>query len=108
MKWNDRLRQYIKLQGISQKEAATLLNTSPSMMSRYLSGTDNINQDFIINLLKVFPQIDLQSIFNENKSIEVDEEEEKEFNVEKELIEIQDKISKIREHLAQDCHDKKK
>ncbi len=106
MKWNDRLRQYIKIQGISQKEAAILLNTSPSMMSRYLSGSDNINQDFIINLLKAFPEIDLQSIFSENKPIEVEEPDNSEFNIEKELLEIQDKISKIREHLAQDCHDK--
>lgn len=113
MKWNDKLRQYLKNEGISQKEAAVLLHTSPSMMSRFLSGNDNINQDFIINLLKAFPEIDLQSIFSEAKEYKQEEKikkvnEPQTLDVQLELNLIQEKIELIKLQLAQDCHAKKK
>lgn len=108
----DKLHLFFKSKGLKQKEIAEILDYSPAMISRYLKGSDKINADFIVILLKKFPEIDLQYIFNddvEKKSMVSEPSEDygiKEENVVDELELIEKKLSNIRKVLAQSCHKK--
>lgn len=103
--WNEKLARFLKNKGVSQKEAGEKLDISRSMMSRYLTGKDNVNQEFIIKLLKVFPDIDLRSIFSDDPPSHKEElsPEEKE-NIINELETIEKKITLIKNYLAQKSH----
>jgi transcriptional regulator with XRE-family HTH domain len=110
MVWNEKLAMYLKTKGISQKEAGKRLDTSTSMMSRYLTGKDKVNSDFIIKLLKVFPDIDLRSIFSdEPPNLKENDfyDPPREINVINELEIIEKKITLIKEYLAQKSHKEK-
>ncbi|MFV8268422.1 helix-turn-helix domain-containing protein [Flavobacterium sp. GT2N3] len=102
----DKLHLFFKNKGLKQKEIAEALGYSPAMISRYLRGSDKINADFIIILIKKFPEIDLQYIFSDVKknSTMVSEPSEdygiKEEDVIRELELIEKKISSIRNVLA--------
>lgn len=108
--WNENLTVFLKEQGISQKKAGEMLDTSQTMMSRYLSGRANVNSEFIIKLLKVFPNIDLRSIFTEeppNRKEKIKNLPSLEINVINELEIIEEKITRIKEYLAQKSHKEK-
>lgn len=110
--YNEKLRLYFKKNGISQKEAAERLGHAPAMMSRFLSGASVFDANFIIALVREFPEIDLKYIFSDDKEKLSSVEEPKIGNVIKEedvireLELIEKKISNIRKFLAQSCHKK--
>ena len=43
----DKLQLFFKSKGLKQYEIAEALGYSPTMISRYLKGSDKINADFI-------------------------------------------------------------
>ena len=110
--YNEKLRLYFKKNGISQKEAAERLGHAPAMMSRFLSGASVFDANFIIALVREFPEIDLKYIFSDDKEKLSSVEEPKIGNVIKEedvireLELIEKKLSNIRKVLAQSCHKK--
>jgi transcriptional regulator with XRE-family HTH domain len=112
MQYNEKLRLYFKKNGISQKEAAERLGHAPAMMSRFLSGVSVLDANFIIALVKEFPDVDLKYIFSEEIELEsmVSEPGEdygiKEENIIGELELIEKKISSIRNVLARKSHAK--
>lgn len=107
MKYYEKLRIFFKSKGLKQTEVSEKLEVSAPMLSRYLKGSDNFTPDFIIKLVKEFPEINLQYIFSENEELNhslvqepttsngMDNEE-----IVKELELIENKISKIRAELA--------
>ena len=108
----DKLHLFFKSKGLKQKEIAEALGYSPAMISRYLKGSDKINSDFIIILIKKFPEIDLQYIFSDEvkKNLMVSEPSDdygiKEGDVVHELELIEKKIASIRKVLARKSHAK--
>lgn len=64
MDFHEKLKQYLKSTGFSQKELAERLGYSDTMMSRYLS-SNKPNYEFLNALIKVFPSIDLNYLFKE-------------------------------------------
>lgn len=112
MAYYEKLKLYFKKIGVSQIEVGNRLGHSPAMISRFWSGTSVLDANFIIALVKEFPEIDLQYIFSdevENNTMVSEPREEygiKEENIITELELIEKKISSIRNVLAQSCHKK--
>jgi transcriptional regulator with XRE-family HTH domain len=107
MKWHEKLSLFFKEKKISQKEVANMMGISRPMMSRYLNGHDNVSQDFIISLLREFPEIDLRLIFSDNDDTSIrsvvneDLDNNKELDIVAELTQIEKKIALIKQKLAQ-------
>ena len=111
MKYHEKLRLFFKASNLSQKEVAERLEVSPSMLSRYFKGSDKFSPDFIVKLIKEFPEIDLQYIFSEEDENNILSEPiviytEKEIDVVKELELIEEKIVLIKQSLARKSHAK--
>lgn len=112
MQYNEKLRLYFKKIGVSQSEVGKRLGHAPAMMSRFLSGTSILDANFILALVREFPDIDLKYIFSDedaNSSMVQEPREKyatKDVNVIKELELIEKKLSNIRKVLAQSCHKK--
>ena len=108
MTYNEKLRIFFKTSGLSQKEVADIMGISPSMMSRFLKGSDNFSSDFVAKLVKNFPQIDLQYIFSENENVEANEPEvnypQKQLDAIKQIELIEEKIAVLKNYLAQNGH----
>lgn len=110
--YNEKLRLYFKKNGISQKEAAERLGHAPAMMSRFLSGASVFDANFIISLVREFPEIDLKYIFSDDiEKLSIVEEPKigygiKEKDIIGELELIEKKISAIRNVLARKSHAK--
>lgn len=112
MTYEKKLAYYFKNRGLKQKELANLLGVAPTMISRYLSGTSVFPPEFLVAILKNFPDIDLQYIFTEHDLIEENELNEptssyglNKKDIELELLIIEQKINKIRGLLTQKSHD---
>jgi transcriptional regulator with XRE-family HTH domain len=104
----DKLQVFFKEKGLKQYEIGEVLGYSPAMIGRYLKGTDKINADFIVKLVKKFPDVDLQYIFSdEEESYGLKEPKPfyglDEKTIDKEMQIIQNKIANVREYLAQKC-----
>lgn len=112
MQYNEKLRLYFKKIGVSQSEVGKRLGHAPAMMSRFLSGASVFDANFIIALVREFPEIDLKYIFSDDieKLTSVQEPREsygiKEGDIVDELELIEKKLSNIRKVLAQSCHKK--
>jgi len=65
MEFHEKLKQYLKTTGFSQKEVAKKIGYSDSMMSRYLK-SNKPNYEFLNALIKVFPDIDLNYLFKDD------------------------------------------
>lgn len=107
--YNEKLRLFFKSKGLKQNEAAELLQVSPSSLGKYLMGVDNFKPEFITNLIRVFPEIDLRDIFSEDKSTNSVSEPKPfygltEDNLDKELKIIGEKVANVRQYLAQNRH----
>jgi transcriptional regulator with XRE-family HTH domain len=104
--YNDKLKTFFTSKGLSQKKVGEMLGYSPTMMSRYYRGTDKINADFIIKMVKTFPDIDLKYIFSDEDTTHLVQEGKpfyglNEDTVDKELEIIEQKVANLREYLAQ-------
>ena len=112
MEYNEKLRLYFKKRGVSQKEAAERLGHAPAMMSRFLSGVSVLDANFIVALVKEFPDVDLKYIFSDNEVISSTAQEPtvnygiKEKDIVGELELIEQKIASIRNVLARKSHAK--
>lgn len=112
MEYNEKMRMFFKSKGLSQKEVSDLVGTAPAMISRFLNGTSDFGPDFIISLVKVFPDIDLQYIFSKDQTQPIAVQEPKvdygteDDDIIRELELIEKKISSIRKVLARKCHAK--
>jgi transcriptional regulator with XRE-family HTH domain len=103
--YNEKLQLFFKEKGLKQYEIGEILGYSPTMIGRYLKGSDKINADFIIKMVKAFPDIDLQYIFSEEETTNSTQEPKpfyglNEMNIEKELEIIGKKVENVREYLA--------
>ena len=54
MKWNEKVKELMKLNGINQKELSSLSGITESSISRYLSGDYSPRMDIIVNFAKAF------------------------------------------------------
>lgn len=112
MKYNDKLRLFFKSKDLSQTKSAEIMGVSPAMMGRYLKGSDNFSPEFICTLVKEFPDIDLRYIFSEEEeNLQMVSEPCEDYNIKEEdivneLKVIEQKISSIRNVLAQNRHNK--
>jgi transcriptional regulator with XRE-family HTH domain len=109
MAYNDKLRLFFKSKGLSQKEVGKRLGHAPAMISRFWSGESSFGPDFIVSLVKEFPDVDLKYIFSEDENSNMVNEPNGNYglrveNVDKELEIITDKLTEIRKVLAQNCH----
>jgi len=99
----DKLGLFIKSKGLKQKEFAEILGYSPNMVSKYLNGSSDISGEFVMKLSKAFPEVDLNEIFsNQTDNVDLVEEpiESYNFNVIKEIEEIEKKLSRVKSELA--------
>lgn len=62
MKMKQKFKKYFKKKGLTQKEVAELINYRADMVGRYM---EKPNYDFIISILKLCPDIDLNYLFKE-------------------------------------------
>jgi transcriptional regulator with XRE-family HTH domain len=106
MNYDEKLRIFFKNKGLTQKKVSEEIGIAPAMISRYINGVSVFPADFLISLVKHYPDIDLQYIFTEeeqNTSV-VNEQLEHygfaDFNVIEELQLIEDKIAKVRAVLS--------
>ncbi len=108
MKYNDKLRLFLKSKGVSHKEMAQVLGHSPAMIGRFLNGTSEFGPSFITGLVKHYPEIDLKYIFTDdvvaNEVNDPSEMYKEEYDVVSELEKIEKNLSEVRGYLAQKCH----
>jgi len=105
MKYNDKLARFFKSKGLSQKKVAEKIGYKEAMISRFLRGESSFGPDFIISLLKEFPDVDLKYIFSEDENSNMVNEPNgnyglKQENIDKELEIITEKLTEIRKVLA--------
>ncbi|MFH6945192.1 helix-turn-helix domain-containing protein [Flavobacterium sp. FlaQc-50] len=100
--YTEKLSRFFKGKGLKQKEVGQILGFSPAMIGRYLHGTANINSEFLISLSKNFPELDLNSLFIEDKR-ELDAVGETGAKYESailtDIVEIEDKLQLLKEKL---------
>lgn len=109
MEYNYKLRLFFKNKGLSQKEVGKRLGHAPAMISRFLSGESSFGPEFIVSLVREFPDIDLQYIFSEDETTNSVQEAKpfyglNEENIDKEMEVIEQKVANVRKFLAQICH----
>lgn len=109
MEYNEKIRMFFKQKGLSQKEVSEILGHAPAMISRFLNGTSDFGPDFIISLVKAFPDVDLKYIFSDDVANSSTVQEPsvnygiKEKDIIGELELIEQKISSIRNVLTRKC-----
>lgn len=105
MEYNDKLRLFFKTKDLSQKELSEILGHAPAMISRYLSGESKFGPEFIVSLVKAFPEVDLKEIFTDDKNDAASEPKPfyglTDETIDKELKIIGKKVANVREYLAQ-------
>ncbi len=111
MEYNEKLRLFFKNKGLSQKEVGKRLGHAPAMISRFWSGESSFGPEFIVSLIREFPDVDLQYIFSEEETVNSAQEAKpfyglNEMNIDKELELIGKKVENVREYLAQISHKK--
>jgi predicted transcriptional regulator len=109
--YNKKLQLFFKEKGLKQYEIAEIMGYTPTMISRYLKGIDKINSDFINKLVVNFPDIDLQYLFTNEKSINTVQEPKEHYVLNKAIIDkdlkiIEEKVANVRSYLAQISHTK--
>lgn len=98
----ERLARFVKSKGLKQKEFAEIMGISANMSSRYLSGSADISGEFIVKLSKAFPEMDLNNIFaseSESGTMVQEPTESYNYNVIKEIEEIEKRLSKVKAEL---------
>lgn len=101
--YNEKLIKFFKGKGLKQKEVGQILGFSPAMTGRYLHGTANIGSEFLISLSRHFPELDLNTLFIDDKSDldAVGESREKyETTILNDIMEIEDKLKLLKEKVA--------
>ena len=112
MSYKEKLREYLKSEGISQKEVSVALGYAPAMISRYLNGVSIPDAEFIKKLVAAYPSIDLKYIFSEAKDLHdsVNETEAKYSSRDQQVLEeienIENRLEKLKELMSQYCHSK--
>lgn len=105
MKYNEKLRVFFKSKNLTQRELSDILGHAPAMISRYLSGESKFGPEFIVSMIKAFPDLDLKYIFSNDKENIVLEPKPfyglNEDNIDEELKLIEKKVANVREYLAQ-------
>jgi transcriptional regulator with XRE-family HTH domain len=109
--YNKKLQLFFKEKGLKQYEIAEIMGYTPTMISRYLKGTDKINANFITKLVENFPDIDLQYLFTDEKTINMAQKPNEYYGFNKTIIEkdlkiIEEKIANVRKSLAQISNNK--
>lgn len=102
MSYSKKLHYFFKAKNISNKELAERLDVSETMIGRYLKGEANFPPSFIMKMVAVFPDIDLQYIFSEEATAIVGEVKSvygKKMNVIDELSSIQERIELIKQNI---------
>lgn len=102
MSYSKKLHYFFKAKNITNKELAERLDVSETMIGRYLKGEANFPPSFIMKMVAMFPDIDLQYIFSEEIPTGVAEDKSnylKEMNVIDELSSIQERIELIKRNL---------
>jgi transcriptional regulator with XRE-family HTH domain len=73
MTYNEKLQYFLKSKNMTKKKMAEMLQVNETMLGRYMSGEANFTQAFLIKLMAVFPDADLNYIFSEdgNKNLDM-------------------------------------
>jgi len=101
MEFQKKLKKYFKDKGISNKSLEPILGYSDVMISRYLN-TNKPNYDFIMAVVKSFPDVDLNYLFKDNLNDILNEENQLYEKNEEQLIdEIEINLNKLRLKMTQ-------
>lgn len=110
MGFSKKIKKYFKEQGITQRKVGQIMNWSELSVSRAMK-SDDLSITFIEKLIEYFPEIDLNYLLKNNKEegglSGVNEPKEKYGTLTEEgklITEIEEKLNKLREVLAQNCH----
>jgi transcriptional regulator with XRE-family HTH domain len=105
--WYEKLNKFFKERKISNRQLSVTLGYSETMIGRYLKGRDNINAEFIGILIKNYPEINLQYMFSdsfaegeEEVNLAQEQDESYNFNVIKEIEDVEKKLNRIKAELA--------
>jgi transcriptional regulator with XRE-family HTH domain len=106
MKYYEKLHLFFKSKGLSQTAVGQKLGYSKASMSKFINGNSAIDSNFILVLVKEFPEIDLQYIFSETEKTDMVSEPQSFYGlnddtIDKELELIGKKVANVREYLAQ-------
>lgn len=104
MSFQENLRKYLKSKDLSQKRAAEMIGYTTVNFNHYLGDRDP-NFDLIMNLIKAFPDIDLNYLFKGTKinaGVNFLEEPPTEYLSEDEKIisEIEEKLQQLKSNLS--------
>jgi len=104
MDYHKKLKSFFKEKGISNKQLSQRLGYSEVMTGRYLN-SNKPNYEFIMALIREFPEIDLNYLF---KDFEIEVSEEKDTIQTKNeatlIDEIEMRLGFLKSKMAQNCH----
>lgn len=117
MEHYEKLSIFFKSKGLSQSEVGQRIGYSRSSMSKFLKGDSVIDSNFILKVVKEFPDVDLKYIFSKEDEEEVEDlanmimeppaiYELSPDKLEKELEIILKKLTNVKNVLAQNRHKK--
>lgn len=58
-----RLKKYLAKKGLKQNAVAQKLGESPSYMNKVLNGKSNFSHEFLLKIVRAFPDLDLNWLF---------------------------------------------
>jgi transcriptional regulator with XRE-family HTH domain len=96
MNYHNKLQNFFKAKGISQKQIAEELNVSRSIISRYLS-KNAPNYEFIKAITEFHPEIDWNYMFKDTEDSSEEENISYQKNPEMLLGEIKSRIKQLEE-----------
>lgn len=112
MSFSKKIKKHFKERGITQRKVGEIMNWSELSVSRAMK-SDAVSITFLEKLIEYFPEIDLNYLLKDNKedlSISEMNEPSEQYGIlseEGKLInEIEEKLEKLKEILAQNRHKK--
>lgn len=109
--YSKKLQYFFKSKNLLNYQVGDILGFSPAMIGRYLNGTTPPKPEFLTQLIKHFPEIDLQELFKEEHDDNLVSEPQENYPSASEeamlrIKEIERNLSKVKKFLAQNCHNK--
>ena len=104
MAYNEKLHYFLKSKNMTKKKMAEMLQVNETMLGRYMSGDANFPPLFLSKLISVFPEVDLNYIFSDEKtSIDQVAEEGNDYpkiiNIKNDIVIIYERLERIKKAL---------
>jgi hypothetical protein len=109
MGFSKKIKEFFDSKGLKNRDVSRIMdNYNEQLVGRYIN-SDEISKTFIKKIAKYFPDADIDYLIREDDNInDVLQEPSDSYSTEavQLVVEIEEKLNKLKEILAQSCHNK--